>query len=133
MSQDERTRFRDLALNDRHRLWGRDCPATDVDDFLEYNHGKSAGLVEYKNHRAQPTGDYNRLAFVDLAGRADLPAFEARYGDDFGEWEVTPLNAQARLYLPQNMKMTEARWVRLLYRVRGYDGVPADVLRILHG
>ena len=131
MSQYERTRFRDLALNDRHRLWGRDCPATDVDDFLEYNHGKSAGLVEYKHERAQATGDYNRMAFIDLANRATLPAFEARYTEDFARWTITPLNASASLYLPPNMVMTETGWVRLLYRLRGYDDVPASVLRVL--
>jgi len=128
MSQDERTHYRDLALNDRHRIWGRDCPATDIDDFLEYNHGQSAGLVEYKHERAQPTGDYNRMAFVDLANKARLPAFEARYTEGFVQWTVTPLNVTARLYLPRNMVMTETGWVRLLYRVRGYDTVPDSVL-----
>ena len=44
----ERTGWRDEALSKRHRDWGWDCPAIDIDFLMiEYDKGKSVALVEY--------------------------------------------------------------------------------------
>ena len=58
-------------------------------------------------------------ALSDLATRAGIPAFVAHYADDFSVYRVVPLNEQARIWIPQEQRMSEEEWVDLLYRLRG--------------
>jgi len=125
----ERTGWRDLALSQRHRRWGWDCPAVDLDFlFLEYDKGKAVALVEYKNehapqqYRTHPTYQ----AMIDLANRAEIPCIGCRYAADFSWFRPVPLNSFAEIWLPQLRMMTERDWVTLLYNMRGY--VPPDDL-----
>jgi hypothetical protein len=127
----ERTGRRDLALNDRHRLWGWNVPAVDIDLFLEYDHGQPRGLVEYKAASAalvDPDRDRNSQALVAAANLMRIPALAVRYARDFTWWVVTPLNNPARRWISaEHQEMTEADFVRLLYRIRGYYGLPAKL------
>jgi hypothetical protein len=126
----ERTGWRDLSLSQRHRRWGWDCPAVDLDFlFLEYDKGKAVALVEYKHEAAQPQFAVHPTyqAMIDLGDRADVPVFGVRYAGDFSWWRVVPLNALAKIYVIERTEMTEAQWVQLLYQIRGYD-VPQSVL-----
>lgn len=126
----ERTGWRDEALSRRHRRWGWDCPAVDLDFlFLEYDHGKASAIVEYKNEHAAPqyASHPTYQAMIDLGNRAGVPVFACRYSDDFSEWKVVPLNAEAKKFLPARQVLNESGWVRLLYKLRGYD-VPQTVL-----
>ena len=124
----ERTGWRDLALSERHRLWGVRCPALDVDFLLlEYKYGRVVALVEYKHESA---ADVNLAhptmrALIDMGDRADLPVFLVRYAGDFSLWQVQPLNAHARRWLPEDLAMSEREWVELLHRIRGY-ALPED-------
>lgn len=120
----ERTGWRDERISKRHKAWGWDCPALDIDFLmLEYDRGRAEAVVEYKHENAQEVrlGHPSVRAVVDLADRADLPAFLVRYADDFEWWYVTPLNDHARALLPQARKMAEAEWVEILYRCRGRE------------
>ena len=120
----ERTGWRDLGLSERHRRWGWDCPAVDLDFlFLEYDRGKAVALVEYKHERARPqyASHPTYQAMIDLGNRAGVPVFAVRYADDFTWWKVTPLNPVAKQWLPQHTEMTEREWVTFLYRLRGYE------------
>lgn len=122
--RNERTGWRDLALSRRHRTWGWDCPAVDLDFlFLEYDRGKAVALVEYKHERAEAqfASHPTYQALIDLGTRADVPVFACRYADDFSWFRVVPLNELARVYLPDPLIMTEPQWVTFLYRVRGYE------------
>lgn len=126
----ERTGWRDLELSRRHRRWGWDCPAVDLDFlFLEYDRGKAVALVEYKHERAQPqyASHPTYQAMIDLGNRAGVPVFACRYRDDFSQWIVTPLNEKAKCFLPSKADMIEAEWVKFLYKIRGYDA-PRDIL-----
>lgn len=130
----ERTGWRDEELSLRHRRYGIDCPAVDVDFLLiEYDHGTPSALVEYKNEHAkkQCLAHPSYHAISDLASRAGIPALFCRYKDDFSVWRVTPLNEEAKKYVSPNTDMTEQEWVRLLYKIRGYD-VPQSVLDGIH-
>lgn len=63
MTAEERTGWRDQELSNRHRTWGHDCPAEDVDFLLdtqptmfndsfrlvEYYHARPKALIEYKH------------------------------------------------------------------------------------
>ena len=123
----ERSGWRDERISRRHKAWGWDCPALDIDFLmLEYDQGKAAALVEYKHEDAQVVrlGHPSVRAIVDLADRAGLPAFLVRYAEDFTWWYPTPLNERARRLCPEARKITEAEWVELLYRCRGRELPP---------
>lgn len=125
----ERTGWRDLSLSARHRRWGWDCPAVDLDFlFLEYDRGRAVALVEYKHEKAAPQYAMHPTyqAMVDLGTRAGVPVFACRYANDFSWWAVVPLSAGARSWLPERQTMTEREWVSFLYRLRGYE-LPDDL------
>lgn len=126
----ERTGWRDEGLSRRHRRWGWDCPAVDLDFLLlEYDRGKASALVEYKNEHAAPqyASHPTYQAMIDLGTRANIPVIACRYSEDFSKWKVVPLNEKAKEFLPARAEMTEKEWVSLLYRIRGYD-VPQSVM-----
>lgn len=128
--REERTGWRDEALSRRHRRWGWDCPAVDLDFlFLEYDHGKASAIVEYKNEHAAPqyASHPTYQAMIDLGNRAGIPVMACRYSDDFSIWNVVPLNDAARMYVPERIKLDERGWVKLLYKIRGYE-VPKSVI-----
>ena len=125
----ERTGWRDDRISSRHRQWGFDCPALDIDFLmLEYDNGKAVALVEFKHERAEHVRDANPSirALSDLANRAGVPAFVCRYADNFSWWYPSPLNELARDIVGTPRKLTEREWVELLYRMRGRT-LPADL------
>ena len=94
MSRNERTGWRDEALSQRHRRYGWDCPAVDLDFLLlEYDHGKASAIIEYKNEHApiQYASHPTYQALIDLGNRADLPVIAARYTTDFSKWKITAI------------------------------------------
>jgi len=126
----ERTGWRDSALSERHRRWGWDCPALDMDFImLEYDNGKATAIVEYKNEHARPQYPSHPTyrALADLGNRAGLPVFACRYADDFSWWRAVPLNDAAGALLPSVSVLTEEQWVGLMYRTRGMEA-PKEVL-----
>ena len=126
----ERTGWRDEGLSQRHRRWGWDCPAVDIDFLmLEYDNGKASALVEYKNEHAKPqyASHPTYQAMINLGDRAGIPVIACRYSDDYSKWRVVPLNTKAREFIPECVEIDEAGWVSLLYRIRGRE-VSDDVL-----
>lgn len=133
----ERSGWRDLALNERHRQWGWDCPVVDLDFlFLEYDRGQPVAIVEYKNEHAriQHSCHPTYQALINLGTRASIPVFASRYSDDFSKWVVVPLNEFAKQHLAVKTTMTEREWVSFLYKIRGYvapkqllDGLTVEV------
>lgn len=127
----ERTGWRDMNLSQRHRQWGWDCPAVDLDFlFLEYDKGKAVALVEYKHEKASPQFAQHPTyqAMVDLGNRASIPVLCARYANDFSWWKITPLNSFAMKWVPERTELDEKGWVTLLYKIRGYE-LPKEVLK----
>ena len=117
----ERTGWRDEGISRRHREWGLDCPAIDIDFLLiEYNYGKAMALVEYKHENATPQYPTHPSykALIDLGDRAGIPVFAARYANDYSWFKVTSLNEYAKSYIPECETMAEDEWVVLLKRVR---------------
>lgn len=129
MSANERTGWRDLALSQRHRLWGYNCPCVDLDFLVaEYNHGVPVALVEYKERHAQPP-DLSHPTYKALANLANhyafdssigLPFFIATYCHVHWWFIVTPLNNKALAHYAHclNQPLTEQRFVRSLYLLR---------------
>ena len=118
----ERTGWRDEQISLRHRHWGFDCPAVDLDFLMvEYDSGKVCAIVEYKNEFAavQYSSHPSYKAIRGLANKAKIPFFACRYSSDFSSWKVTPINHYASKYLTEPVELSEKGWVELLYRIRG--------------
>lgn len=122
----ERTSWRCEAISARHRAWGFNCPAVDLDFVMaEYNHGKPVALIEYKNHHAR-TPNLQHATYRALADLADgynggpLPFFIAFYCPDQWWFRVLPVNERAaRCYRRVcNIPITEQSFVRSLYLLR---------------
>ncbi len=120
----ERSGWRDQKISARHRMWGYDCPALDIDFLmLEYDQGKAAALVEFKHEEAQAVhmGHPSIRALNALADAAGIPFFLVRYADDFSWYFVTPGNEKASGFVPEAIRLTEPEWIQLLYRCRGRE------------
>ena len=120
----ERTGWRDAEISSRHRVWGFNCPAVDLDFLVvEYNIGKPVGLIEYKHFRARaPVLDhatYRALgALADGYGAGPLPLMVAFYWPDIWAFRVLPVNAAAKSAFAHNEILSERDFVARLYRMR---------------
>lgn len=122
MSNGERTGWRDLALSERHRLWGFNCPSVDLDFLLvEYNLGKPVAIIEYKEDRARMPNTLHPTyrAITELANMADLPFLIAFYSNVDWWFRIYPVNADAARYYREGQVMTEREFVESLYHLRG--------------
>lgn len=119
--REERTGWRDEAISRRHREWGCDLPAIDIDFLLlECGYGTAVALVEYKHERAKPVeiSHPSYRALADLGTRARIPVFITVYAGDFSWWRVLPLNNYAKEYLSGLTEMSEHEWVAFQSRLR---------------
>ena len=119
----EVTNWRDLDLSKRHREWGFDCPAVDVDFLLiEYDMCEPKALIEYKRDTAAPfkSGHPTYKAINKLCHNAGIPFFVVIYDSLFSWFKVIPHSAHAKLYY-QNKKsmLTEKEYISFLYDLRG--------------
>lgn len=120
----ERSNWRDEGLSARHRLWGWDCPAIDIDFLmLEYDQGLPIALIEYKNEGAVGQ-NYNHpsyRAIIELGNRAHIPVFIVWYRSDFSQWHIAGLNVIGKRYHPEGTFMSEVEYVAFLYKLRGKE------------
>lgn len=125
----ERSHWRDEALSLRHRSYGFDCPAVDLDFILlEFNTGRPCALVEYKSGDPRPLdfGHPSYRALVALADASEIPALVAFYSPVFWSFTCYPLNSHAREWLTDGERLCELEYVAMLYQIRGRE-VPASV------
>jgi len=121
----ERNNWRDEKISHRHRCWGYDCPAVDIDFMvIEYDRRQACALVDYK-HENLPEWHRNAssAALANMGTRAGIPAFVCVYADDFSWLYPIPLNDQARKWIPESggRHVTEQEWVKMLYEMRGRE------------
>lgn len=129
----ERSGWRDEGLSRRHRMWGWDCPAVDIDFLLlEYDSGKAVALIEYKHENAAPqfANHPTYRALIDLGNRAQIPVLACRYAADFSKFTVTALNKVALKFVPSKAEMNKSDYIRLLYKIRGRE-VSQEILENL--
>ena len=149
MTSNEQHFKRDAWLSGRHRVWGRDVPAMDLDFVLaEYDRCVPVALVDYKHENAvinlESANTRTLTALGDMAG---IPAFIVRYGhsNQDGWWgdvaadsvpwfQVIPLNVYAHGQdMPSNdnnTKLSELVYVSWLYDMRGRK-IPQDIVDII--
>lgn len=121
MSKIERTGWRDEGLSLRHRQWGVDCPAVDIDFLLlEYDNGAPVAIVEYKmQHSNESKFEHpSYKALKSLCDKSGLPFFICRYSFDYSSMEVIPANDYAKKWLGRKTAMSEGDYVTLLYAIR---------------
>ena len=122
----ERTGWRCEKISRRHREWGYNCPAVDLDFLVaEYNHGKPVALVEYKDiHARQPDLRHPTYkALIELANNyapGPLPFLIAFYDPETWRFRITPMNAAAVAHSGHVAEqwIPEQRFVRGLYLLR---------------
>lgn len=120
----ERTGWRDESISARHRLWGFNCPAVDLDFLLvEFNVGLPVALIEYKADAAavpnllHPT--YRALcALADGYNQGPLPFMIVRYDPVYWAVKVCPVNDAARKHFTEDETLCEHDYVRKLYYLR---------------
>lgn len=123
-TRQERTGWRDGAISNRHRMWGFNCPAVDLDFLVaEYNIGKPVALIEYKNFNAREPSYLHPTyrALCDLADNyksCPLPFVVAFYWPDVWAFRVVPINRCAHDYFDEEVTLCERDYVRVLYRLR---------------
>jgi len=122
----ERTQWRDQKLSERHRKWGFNCPAIDIDFLMiEFHVGKPIAIVDYKRY----TGSIKNLnqksinAISTLASNSNIPFFVVFYWDDVWAFQITAINNIAKNILQQhkinkNKILTEQQYVSFLYKLR---------------
>lgn len=126
----ERTGWRDEGLSRRHRTWGWDCPAVDIDFLLiEYDKAEPKAIIEYKSVEAevQSSKHPSYVALCKVASAAGLPLFAVRYSADYSWWRVMALNALAVRALKGEawaLHFSEADYVEWLYELRGRSNAP---------
>lgn len=124
VSDEDRIRS-SLLLSHRHRQWGHDCPAVDLDFVMaEYNHGVTVAIVDYKHHgeSVQHTNARSYAVLGDLYDRhgRQHPLFVARFWPDTWAFKVRPMNERATQVVGRLSwhPFTEQEYVLLLYRLR---------------
>jgi len=123
----ERTGWRDQQISERHRHWGFNCPAVDLDFVMaEYNNAKPVALVEYKHFNAIGNIKLQHATFRTLKDLADgyenngIPFFVAVYWPGSWAFRVVPVNEKAREIFPEGYTdLTEREFVSALYYMRG--------------
>jgi len=128
----ERTGWRDAGISARHREWGFNCPACDLDFLMvEYNLGLPVGLIEYKHH-CKSFPDLRHATYRALAAlcngygstqggefiRDPLPFLVARYWPDIWAFCVLPANEVALSAYRDGEYLSEYDFVSRLYRLR---------------
>jgi len=138
MSAQERHNRRDEILSAKHRRWGYNVPATDIDFVLcEYDRQIPKALIEHRHINGSVHFDANMTAIHHLANMASLPFFIVQYrylGDDGELWKEhvtidTPAyfriiigNEHAdKLWFTQDVDtfITETEYQAFLHEIRG--------------
>lgn len=131
MTAHERSGWRDQEISKRHRDWGFNCPAVDLDFLmLEYYFGTPVALVDYKHHRHHEgrNVNYRHPSYRAMGQLHDeqgqqVPLFICRYWPESWAVESLAINdaAQALSRSPGEwVPMTEREWVTGLYRIRNH-------------
>ena len=125
MSTHRRTDYTGREAIDRHRLYGPDLYAIDI-DLLEVGLDREPqAVIEYKHFQANEISDFQREVIRRLAG--DTPAFTVRYWPASWTYVVTALNDAARKVIGDGRElMTERDYADFLHGLRDHKTTEPD-------
>jgi hypothetical protein len=122
MAKFERTGWRDLGISQKHRDWGVNVPAVDLDFTLcEYDNCTPVAIIEYKrlNAPAFKPSSANFKTLKNLADMASIMFFVVRYGNMYQDFKVMPANEKAKGFMSERVDMTEYEYKAFLHNIRG--------------
>ena len=130
--QREAKEWRDEWISERHRTWGYQLPATDIDFMLlEYTGSKPIALIEYKTIGSVKYVGMDKVMrghapVSNLADMADLPSFVVVYDIHAIKFWVMPSNNKAALLLINDNydAISENKFVSFLRQLRGLPNDP---------
>lgn len=132
MTAHERTGWRDQEISERHRTWGFNCPAVDVDFMLiEYDEGVPVAIIDYKFglHRDVSPGAANHRAQQNLYVKSDhqfypVPHYIVTY-ETKPSWRfrIRAVGVYAHIYMKvaggsELKTFCESEYVAWLYEMR---------------
>ena len=135
-SRQERTGWRDEEISRRHRAWGFNCPARDIDFLMvESDRRLPVALIDYKHVNASTEEIHSKehLPIIHMADTCGIPFFVVLYDIDTWWFTVYSKNDAARIFIDgwcnENFPheegrvplLTEYDFVRMLYALRGRD------------
>lgn len=121
MKQEE-TGWRDGRISQRHRTWGMDAPAVDIDWLLiEYSASQPVAIIDWKAFGSPEANlmSNNFRALRSLANAAGIPLMIVYYQAQDWWFRVVPANVWAVKWYPNEMVMSEREFVGSLYAMRG--------------
>ena len=136
----EWTGWRDLSLSRRHREWGIDCPAADIDCLVEIARGVPVAIIEYKKANAPIAESVQSIRSIEiLADRAKVGFFLVRYSNA-KDWFFRIERANAigtDMLRSEGFKIPaafrEIEFVKFLYRIRRRDEMAVLALPVFAG
>lgn len=116
-------------MSERHRLWGWNCPAVDVDFLMvEYNRGKPCALIEYKRYTAAEVNplhpSYQAIRLI--ADAANIPFAVSFCWPEIWAFQVVPINERAHEFFEIGELFSELEYVVRLYEMRDEIILTAD-------
>jgi len=143
MASNEQHFQRDSWLSQRHRTWGFNVPAMDIDFLMiEYDACTPVALIDYKHENATINlNSASAKTLGKLGNMASIPAYIVVYGHDHYEknalWSapaqdathwftVVPLNEIADAFKRNMNKMPELHYVSWLYELRNKT-IPSNI------
>jgi hypothetical protein len=126
-----------MEMSERHRLWGFDCPAVDIDFLvIEYDFEVPRALIEMKYISADIDQSKASLkSLTNLANAAKIPFFIVTYFNDINgirKYRIEQKNKYAEEIIIEKKDLTEKEYVSLLYKIRGRI-IPLSVYEKLDG
>ena len=111
MTANERHFKRDAILSAKHRTWGYNVPAVDIDFLMvEYDQRIVKALIEYRHLNGAVRIDASIQAIMDLADRANVPFFIVQYyyDTDTGKlWKEATIDTPAHFRVTTMNKLAE--------------------------
>lgn len=121
--KEERSYWRDMELSLRHKQWGYNCPAVDIDFLMsEYDTDIPIAIIEYKNENCKniKLNSSSLNVIKELGNMAHLPVFLIQYTHNF-KFNICPLNLIAIETTPKDKQyiwFSEKQYVDFLYWLR---------------
>ena len=133
--QREAKEWRDEWISERHRTWGYQLPATDIDFMLlEYSGSKPIALIEYKTIGSMKYVGTDKVMrghapVSNLADMANLPSFIVAYDINSIKFWVWATNNHAELELlgDDYEAISESKFVSFL---KGLRGLPNEFIQV---
>lgn len=123
----ETTGWRDDNLSARHRSWGVNCPATDLDlTLVEFNWRVPVAIIDYKHGNSKDSiRDIVRTdavqAQLKLAEMANIAFAVVMYWRQPWQFKTYPGNEKARQWFKTGELLSELEFVRILHKIRNFE------------